>query len=252
MGSETEPPGIQLLAGWVGSQRGTYADLSSYLLEYSLSPQVAWGVNFPCAGGKFYEKRVIESLSGIESGVITGELGYEPAIPLEDARRVLEFHKETRIGLPAPHLLGISDSYYGDEEEAVAALCRQYRFLLRAMRDEGIFGHVILADRAVEIELEQLSGKKVFFFLKEPDAESLSLLLEYQRSIVVKADHLALVRDLWEEHGISSLILLNPAECDIHEILGFLDPDRIQVGGYCSGGGPGYWEGLVRSATISF
>lgn len=251
LGSEPEPPDVQSVAEWVGLQRGSDADLASYLLESSLSPQVEAGVDTPCAGGIFYNRRIMESLSGIRSGDVTGELGSDPTLLQADARRVLSFHRGTRVGLPAPHILGISDSYYSDEEEVDAALCRQYRLLLRAMRDEGIPGHVILAERAVEIEIEQLAGKKVFFFLKEPDAESLSLLLEYQRSVAVKTDHLAILRDLWEEHEISSLLLLDPGEGDIREILGFLDPDRIQVGGYCSGEGPDYWEGLVRSATIS-
>ena len=73
-GAEPGDPDGAVLAAWIASHRGITADLITYLLDQSLAPQISAGIDFPCAGGKFYKKRIIESITGVEEGKTTGEI----------------------------------------------------------------------------------------------------------------------------------------------------------------------------------
>lgn len=251
LGTEPEIPDAADLAGWVGMQRGKGGDLLSYLLEAGLTPQKDAGIIHPCTGGIFYGERWKESLLGISGDEITGELGINPVCVADDAARIRKISPGCRIALPAPHRIPLADRYYHDEDEVSHAILIQFRHLLRTMRDSGIPGHVLSCEKSIPEELEALAGKRVFFFLESPDAESMAMLLEYQRAIAVRSEDLSLLIGLGEEYEIDRIILLDPDIEDLKEVLRSYDPDCIQVGGYCSGGDEQYWENLVDSATIS-
>jgi hypothetical protein len=251
LGSEPITPEAGQLTEWVSAQRGRQADITSFLLEKGLFPQQEASVDLPCAGGKFYQERWRESISGQENGYITGELGIRTDYVVEDTVRIREISGISRGALPAPHRLGFNDRYYGDEEEAVAALYHQYKHLFRAMRDAGIVGHVLHCTEAVPGELEALAGKKVFFYLESPDVESMATLLEHQKVLAVRKDDFPLLVGHSEEYEINQVLIIDPDADALREALRSFDPDYIQVGGYCTGDNPGYWKSLVDSAILS-
>jgi len=251
MGSEPPIPDAGELALWVRTERGRQADLSSFLIEEGLRPQVDAGVDLPCAGGKFYRSRWLESISGIKEGYITDELGIMPGFVEDDAARVKSVSGGCRVALPAPHLLDLTDRYYGDADESSAALFQQYRRLLRAMRDAGVAGHVLHCTAAIPEELEALAGKNVFFFLKDPDEESMATLLEHQRAIGIRGSPLPLLLDHREEYEVTEVLILDPDAGELTNLLHSFDPDQIRVGGYCPEHCHEYWRALVDSATVS-
>ena len=63
-------------------------------------------------------------------------------------------------------MLAIADCYYDDEYEWSDAVNGTYRALMRAMRDTGISGHVLIGDTVKDEELAGLAGQKVFFFYR--------------------------------------------------------------------------------------
>lgn len=251
IGSEPSIPDAGELAGWVRTERGRQVDLTSFLIEEGLRPQVEAGIDFPCAGGKFYRARWLESISGIKEGDITNELGMMPGAVEDDAARVRSVSGSCRVALPAPHLLELTDRYYGDVDESSAALCQQYRRLLRAMRDAGVAGHVLHSTDAVPEELEFLAGKTVFFFLENPGEESIATLLEYQRVIAIRGDLIPVLLPHMEEYEVSQVLIMDPDARDLTNLLNSFDRDQIQVGGYCTEHRPEYWRTLVDSATVS-
>ncbi|MDD1656157.1 MAG: hypothetical protein LUO87_02125, partial [Methanomicrobiales archaeon] len=143
-GSEVKIPAVEELAGWVREQRGSPADLTTYLLDRSLSVQEA--VDFPCAGGLCYGNRWLSALHGIRDRVLVHDPDPFTTDVERDALRIVAARKGAWVGIPAPHRLNIRDDYFRDPEESCAALCGAYRELMRAMRDRGILGHVILAE----------------------------------------------------------------------------------------------------------
>ena len=169
--------------------RGTAADIITYLLDQSLEPQVTAGIMAPCAGGRFYKNRIMESLLGVEGRKATGEIGLDSHAISEDAAGIVVQKKGAWCALPAPHLLGITDTYYDDEYEWNDAITGAYRTLMRSMRDAGISGHVLICDSISEPEITSLVRQNVFFFQPKPDRESLACLLEHQRQIAVSRDH---------------------------------------------------------------
>ena len=78
--------------------------------------------------------------------------------------------------MPAPHLLGIMDTYYDDKEEWNYAISGTYRTLMRSMRDVGISGYVLICDTLHEPEIEALVRQNVFFFPLKPDRQTLYAL----------------------------------------------------------------------------
>jgi len=117
MGAEPGSPELPALATWVSGHRGTPADLITYQIELSLSPQLSAGIISPCAGGKFYRDRIMASLNGVDDGKATDEISLNPHEIIRDAGRIIAQKKGSWCALPAPHLLGITDGFYDDEEE---------------------------------------------------------------------------------------------------------------------------------------
>lgn len=251
LGSEPSVPEPGKLAEWAGAQRGKRADLVSFLLEEGLAPQEDAGVHQPCAGGLFYKDRWIESISGITGNDITEEMGIMPEYLADDALRIRAISSLCRVAVPAPHQFSLTDTYYGDEDEAMEALHSQYRALMRAMRDSGIVGHVVHCTRAVPEELEALAGKKVFFYFESLDTESIAEILEYQQVLAIRKDHIPLLEEAREEFAVNRVILVDPCRDDLLVLLKSFDKDCIQVGGYCASDEKKYWESLVDSSILS-
>ena len=58
----------------------------------------------------------------------------------------------------------------------------QYRTMMRAMRDTGVAGHVLICDRMDDAELTALARQKSSSSHRQPDREDLASLMEHQQS----------------------------------------------------------------------
>lgn len=247
-GSEVGVPGVPELAGWVKEARGEVVDLTTYRLDRSLEAQV--GVTIPAVGGAFYGERWREAFLGMEDGVLVGEPGIDPSAVIADAQYIHARRKDAWFSLPAPHMLRVSDAYIGDAEEFSETITAAYARLAREMRDVGVRGHVLIADRADEIELERLAAGKIIFFPRDPATFDLELLLEYQDDLILPAMEIGRAPDLMDQFHARRLILLDAGAGDLAATREFADPDMIEAGGYCEEDCPRYWDELVGRAFI--
>jgi len=249
LGAEPGVVDIPMLASWVAKHRGKSGDLISFQLDQTLTPQLSAGVSIPCCGGKFYRDRIMECLIGIQNNQAVNEIGISTTPVIEDAVNIVAHKKGAWCALPAPHLLGIQDAYYGDKDELNDAINGVYRTLMRSMRDAGIAGHVLICDQVEDAEISALTRQKVFFFHPRPDRECLQTLLEYQRQVAVDTDHLDVVFDLSDEYDLHQVIVMNSDKESIALALSRLDPDQVMAGGYCTEGCEQYWKSVVDSAV---
>ena len=248
-GSEVGIPGVPELAEWLKGRKGEEADLTTYRLARSLDAQKDVGI--PTAGGVFYGERWRGAFSGMADGVLVDEPGIEPSAVAADAHNICARRKGAWFSLPAPHMLGFRDAYMGDEEEFREMVVTSYARLAREMRDRGVQGHVLIADLTDALEFERLAGRKVLFFPRNPARFDLELLLEYQGDLILPAKDLARAVDLMERFRVRKLILLAPEAEDLAAAAALVDPDMLEVGGYCVDGCPDYWKRLVDRAFIA-
>ncbi len=248
-GAEPGIPDIRELAGWVAERRGMQGDLTTYLLARSLSPQKETAITAPCAGGKFYRNRLIGCLLGLDADTVVAEIGVDAEPVIADAIETTKALRGVSVAMPAPHLLGITDSYYHDDDEWVHAIAGAYRTLMRSMRDAGCGGHVLICDHIDEQETEALAGRKVFFFHPAPGREDLEILLEHQRQVAVPRQDVKTVISLAEEYEISGIVIMDPDDTAIRAALESLDLSRITAGGYCTSDCTAYWQDLKASAV---
>jgi hypothetical protein len=247
-GSEVKIPSVRELADWVREQRGSSADLATYLLDRSLSVQQ--GVDLPCAGGLCYGDRWLSSIHGIQDRVLVDDPDPFAGDVEGDALGIVAARKGAWVGIPAPHLLDIRDGYFHDPEECCAALCGAYRELMRSMRDRGIKGHVILADIPDGCELELLAGSRTYYLVRNPGSDDLEAILEHQPRLAVPAHLFPEAVSLQDEYRIRSIALLDPEPADLVTASELLDPGRIETGGYCTEDCRDYWESLVTRSLI--
>jgi len=251
LGAEPGRPDIPALATWIAGHRGTPADIITYQLDRSLSPQLSAGIMSPCAGGRFYRDRIMACMQGTEDGKATDEISLDPNEIIQDTEGIVAQKKGVWCALPAPHILGITDAFYNDEEEWNDALTGFYRILMRSMRDAGINGHVLICNTLEEPEIASLVRQNVFFFLQEPDRDDLAVLMEHQRQVAVSRDRLDTLLDLTGEYDVRKVILVDPDSASINRALSCFDPDQIIAGGYCKDSSEEYWKNLVLSAIYT-
>jgi hypothetical protein len=250
-GAEPEKPDLVALAEWIREHRGRTADITTYQLDRSLAPQVGAGIMDPCAGGKFYVDRILSAIVGLEDRKAKGELHVDTPGIIEDAAGIVVQKKGAWCAIPAPHVLGIRDCYYGDKAEWNDALCESYSKIMRAMRDTGVPGHVLICGKVADDELLSLAEQQIFFFHPEPGREDLTLLLERQRRVAVRKANLPVIFDLMNEYTVQKIFLLDPDPGAIALARTHFDLDQIMAGGYCSDGGECYWKDLVTSAEFT-
>jgi len=250
-GAEPGVPDVAALARWIADHRGIAADLHAYRLDQSLAPQLDAGITAPCAGGLFCRDRVLGQLTGLnkKKDTATGEIDTEGTALAEDAALLAAQKKNIWCALPAPSALGITDAYYGDEDEWDDALTAAYRRMMRNMRDAGIGGHVLIGEKVVEREVAALAGKKSFFFIPDESPEDLEIVMEYQREVAAVPTLLGKLISLTGEYEVAQLIIIDPDEGSIKTALSSFDPDRISVGGYCTSSCDSYWKNLAESAV---
>lgn len=247
-GAEPGLPDVAGLAEWIAEHRGREADIVTYRLDQSLAPQVTVKIGIPCAGGKFYADRIRQCIAGIRDNRAVGELHVDTPAIIEDAAGIVVQKKGAWCAVPAPHVLGIEDAHYDDDDEWTAALSGAYRTLMRTMRDTGVTGHVLIADRIDDAELASLARQKTFFFAPVTDRDNLATLLEYQKQVAVTKDRLQTVFDLMNEYSVRKVFIIDPDPQSIKLALSHLDPDQVVAGGYCTENCTEYWKELVSQA----
>ena len=249
-GSDAPAPDSGALAEWVGARRGRSGDLTTYYLEEGLQYQLDAGVTTPCPGGRFYLDRLLDSFIGVDGKIVTGEIGSDTSPLIQDAGDLQAMQKNLWLAAPSPLELGLTDRYFQDPEEASHSLFSAYQEMMRAMRDAGIAGHVLLCDNPTLEELEALAGRKVLFFNQHQTRKSLALLLEFQTVVAVKPSGLGLIRDLMGEYEVHKIVLIDAEEDDLIQALEFMDPENLICGGYCHDSCSHYWKSIVEKASL--
>lgn len=250
-GAEPGIPDVAKLTEWIVEHRGTMADLTTYQLDQSLAPQLASGIGHPCAGGKFCADRIRASFLGVVGRCATDEIAVQTDALVEDAAGIVVQKRNCWCALPAPHVLGLIDDYYHDDEEWSDAITDAYGSLMRAMRDIGIAGHVLIGDKAEEMEIVALAWQKVFFFQPDANRKSLECLMERQRQIAVRPKQLETVFDLMSEYDLRKIFIVDADAAALTLALSHLDPDQVSVGGYCTDESGEYWKNLVDAAVYT-
>ncbi|NMB78507.1 MAG: hypothetical protein GYA23_05370 [Methanomicrobiales archaeon] len=248
-GAEPGTPDVSTLAAWIAEHKGRLADIMTWRVDQSLAPQAEASITMPCAGGTFYRDRILSCLQGVTGRKATGELHVDTPDIIEDAAGIVVRKKGAWCAMPAPHALGIRDEYYEDELEWNDAICSAYRTIMRAMRDTGVVGHVLITDSLVPAELASLAGKNVFYFHPSPDTRSLEQLLDRQWQVAVPADRLSRLFALKEEYTIRKVFIIDADAAAISLARQHLDPDQIVCGGYNSRNEEDYWKDLVARAV---
>jgi len=247
-GAEPGVPDVPALAIWVAEHRGMTADILTYHVNQLLAPQLLAGITMPCTGGRFYADRILPCLLGVVDKKAVDEIWVQTGAVIEDACAMVAQKKGAWCAMPAPHTLGIVDTYFNDADEWNDALTGAYRTLMRAMRDAGIAGHVLVCETADDAEITRLARQNVFFFFPHQDRESLECLMEHQQRIAVSKDQLNTVFDLANEYDLHQLIVMDPDEGTIALALSHFDPDQVMGGGYCNKNCTEYWDALVGAA----
>jgi hypothetical protein len=250
-GAEPGKPDVAGLAEWITEHRGRVADIITYRLDQSLAPQVSAEIGSPCAGGKFYADRIRQCITGIKDNKAVGEIHSDTPAIIEDAAGIVVQKKGAWCAIPAPHVLGITDAYYHDKDEWNAAICEAYSTIMRAMRDTGVAGHVLIAERMDDAEIASLAWQKAIFFAPAPDREDLAALMEHQKQVAVGKDQLPTLFDLMNEYSVRKIFILDPDPASIRLALSHLDPDRVVAGGYCINVSESYWQDLANSAIYT-
>lgn len=249
-GSDPDLPDPVVLSRWVSDRRGHEGDLTSFLLEQDIHLQIKAGISLPCAGGMHYCERWKEAFTGLAGQVIREDLGVSLQDITRDAGDLARIRDDVWISVPAPGSLAFEDRYYGNGTDARDAVLSVYKTLMREQRDAGIRGHVLLCENLHQAELESLAGKKVFFLSQNMNRRTLGFLLEYQQTVALKPGQIRLITDLMEQYEVHSIVLLDPEEQDLRQVLQIRDPDQVLCGGYCRSSCGEYWKKLVEKSSI--
>lgn len=222
------------------------ADLTTFRLLESLRPQVAAGTGTVAAGGEFYAGRWREAIGGTRDGVLREAPFPNEAALVMDARAIASAARMPSATMPVPSSLGLADRYFGDTSEADAAIRDVYGSLMRAMRDEGVAGHVLVTASPAHDELEDLASPFTFFFCPDPDPAAIEVLLEHQRPLALPGARVAELGGIIDQFGTRVVYLLDPTREEIATGLEVLDPDHLRLGGYCRHEDcQSYWQRLA-------
>lgn len=230
LGSKVDTPSVSDLAAWAKARAGQSGDLVTYHLLKTVEAQAE--VHTPAAGGWFYHERAR-----------AGSLPDAPSDDLlDDIEAVNSVRKNCWWSLPSAGAL------FSDPDEDQILFFRQF---LRMMRDAGVFGHVILLDRDPSpLELELVSGRRIFLHQMSPTERGLEKVLEVQRDIAVAPSALPLVSDLMGSYTVRKIIVIDGGEPDLRAAKELVDIDNIMAGGYAPAGDPLYWDRLVEGSFI--
>ncbi len=243
-GGEAPIPPLSRLAERLRERPGIEADLTTFRLLETLRPQLAAGIGAVAAGGVFYGDRWREAIGGVRDDVLRDAPFPEPGTLAMDARAIAAEVRAPFAAMPAPSALGIVDRHFGDEAEAGAAIRDVCGSLMRAMRDAGTAGHVLLTSSPADEELEDLASPLTFFYCPDSGPESLDVLLDHQHAFALPGRRVAELAGLIDQFGRRLVYLVDPTEEEVAAALEVLDHDNLRIGGFCPGDCDTYWQRL--------
>ena len=244
-GGETPIPPLSRLADRLRDRPGIEADLTTFRLLETLRPQLAAGMGAVAAGGVFYGDRWLAAIGGVRDGVLRDAPFPESAALEMDARAISGEVRGPFAAMPAPSALGIVDRYFGDEAEAGAAVRDVCESLMRAMRDAGAAGHVLLTSSPADDELEDLASPFTFFYCPDAGPETLDILLDHQRAFALPGRRVAELAGLVDQFGRRPVYLVDPSDEEVAAALEVLDRDHLRIGGFCREACDPYWQRLA-------
>ena len=244
-GGETPIPPLSRLTDRIRDRPGFEADLLTFRLLETLRPQVAAGIGAVAAGGVFYGDRWLAAIGGVRDGVLRDAPFPEPATLGMDARAIAAEVRAPFAAMPAPSALGIVDRHFGDEDEAGAAVRDVCGSLMRAMRDAGAGGHVLLTSSPADDELEDLASPLTFFYCPDAGPDTLDILLDHQRAFALPGRRVAELAGLIDQCGRRPVYLVDPTGEEVAAALEVLDHDNLRIGGFCRAECDPYWQRLA-------
>ena len=244
IGSEPDQPDLGELAGFVRSHRGSEGDLITFYLVRSLSAQTGSGISSPCGGGLFYMPRLEASILCTPDG-----FHHDSSEIAADAEIMFLTAGPVKAALPAPHL--VPGSPDPDDEERYADYCDEYACLLRDMRDTGITGHFLHAQRVFPIEIERLASRKNSFIIPDGGEEVQRELLEFQHTITLTNSRLPLLDGIIDQYDVRGVTIINPDRDGFRIAMQYFDIDQISAGGYGTGQESDYWKKCAETSTIT-
>ncbi|MEN6519174.1 MAG: hypothetical protein ABFC38_13535 [Methanospirillum sp.] len=244
-GGEAAIPPLSRLAERLRERHGLEADLTTFRLLESLRPQVTAGIEAVAAGGAFYADRWREAIGGIRHGVLRESPFPEPDALVMDTRALVAEVRAPFAAMPAPSALGLVDRYFGHPAEAGAAIRDVCGSLIRAMRDAGAAGHVLIVSSPADEELEDLASPFTFFYCPDPDSGAIAVLLEHQRPLALPGKRVAELAGLIDQYGVRVVYLVDPTKEEVAAGLEVLDSDHLRIGGFCPGDCDVYWQRLA-------
>ena len=243
--TDTDP---SALSEWLSKRRGKETDLTTWHIETTLTDQLEF-VDFPAAGGEFYADRILDACGNVVDGNVSHEFDPDFGMIQTDVSLVQARRKNCWWSLPAPSNLDVGDAYFGDAEEFKTALFETVSTLCRTMRDAGIPGHILTAERPDEIELEYFSGKRYLWAVSN---EALPEILEIQKDIIITADGVSLLPDLLDSFEIRNVCIRDADPAALRSVLRHFDPEYIRICGIGpEEGRPEYWRDLASVSAES-
>ncbi|WP_319378816.1 hypothetical protein [uncultured Methanocorpusculum sp.] len=243
--ADTDPAA---LSAWILERRGKETDLTSWHIETTLTDQLEF-VDFPAAGGAFYADRILDACGNVVDGNVSYEFDPDFGMIQTDVSLVQARRKNCWWSIPAPSNLDVGDAYFGDPEEFKTALFETVSTLYRSMRDAGIPGHILTAERPDEIELEYFSGKRYLWAVLD---EYLPAILEIQKDIVITKEGVSLLPDLLDSFEIRNVYIRDADPAALRSVLRHIDSENIQI---CGVGPeqerPAYWRDLASVSVES-
>ena len=244
IGSEPEKPDIEELASFIRSHRGSEGDLITFYLVRSLSAQKEAGISSPCGGGLFCMPRLEASILCTPDG-----FHHDSSAIAADAEIMFLTAGPGKSALPAPHQ--VPGSPDPDDDERYADYCDEFAGLLRDMRDAGITGHILHAQRVCPIEIERLASRKISFIIPDGGEEVQRELLEFQHTITLTNSRLSLLDNIIDQYDVRGVTIINPDIDGFRIAMQYFDTDQISAGGYGTGQESDYWKKSAENATIT-
>jgi len=230
------------LLAWIAKIRGTEVDLLSYQTDSLLESQVP-STTIPAAGGAYYTPRILDAF-GVADATLTNAPELNTETIETDIRIARKSIKTFRFSLPSPASLTITDAYYHDSDEIMEAVTDAYAHLGRIMRDNGVFGCIILGESPSEIELERLHGTK-YLWSTAPDA--LETVLEHTHDIVIPGTEIARIGELIDSYAIRNVYIKDADTQCLKSALETINHDHIFTAGYADKDATKtYWEQLAN------
>jgi hypothetical protein len=243
LGSEPDQPGIPAIAAFIQHNKGYEADLISCMLTESLKAQKEAGILSLCAGGDYILPRFDTAISCSEE-----ECHVDTSSFILDAQIMMNTAMHAKSALFGPELIPSCPKC--SDEELYADFCDLYADILRCMRDCGVVGHILHAQRICPIDSERLASRKTWFAIPDGEYPAQESILEFQKTLILRNEKISMLSTLLEQYEIRSLVILEPNLESLYQALEYFDPEQISIGGFAKGDERAYWKKLEGNSTI--